>query len=666
MISKFKDISMIQEVLHEAMTGLWMIELEDGKSPRMYADPTMLELLGLDFEPAPEECYNSWDKNIVDEYRPLVSECVNKIISIGRAEVEYSWIHPKLGKIFVRCGGVPDCSYSAGIRLRGYHQNVTDVIMLRQEKEKLEELNQEIIGSLHNLFFSVFRIDINKNSIKAIRIPEDIPNFVNQELPYADFLENYAANTFHPDDCPQLCEDFSLKHFHSLIEKGIDRFSREYRRKFKDGYHWVSCNIYFEFKNQTSNWGILALQDINEQKQKEEESHQALINAFHMAQSANYAKSDFLSRMSHDIRTPINAIIGMAKLAQHHVGDEEKLISYFEKIDTSSKLLLSLVNEVLDMNTIENGNFKLNKSSFSLPDLLNNIISIIHPSIDEKQQHLEFSTKNLIHTDVIGDALRLEQIFMNILTNANKYTGVNGIIQFIIEELPSETLHTARYCFTCEDNGIGMSQEFLKKIFDPFIRADDSRISKISGTGLGMTITKNLVQMMDGTIQVESKLSKGSRFIVVLELYLQEKKQEPQIKIDINSLNLQNKHLLLVEDNELNREIAQEFLEMSGAEVHSVVNGKEAVDCFSESSLYYYDAIFMDIQMPVMNGNEAAAAIRSLDRKDAPIVPIIAMTANAFTQDILQSKQSGMNEHLTKPIQLSQLAFVLKKWVKTD
>ena len=378
---KIQDISTMQDVLHESMTGLWIIEIEEGCNSRMFADETMLDLLGLTEEASPEECYEHWYRNIDKEYYPVVNSCVDNMIRQGRAEVQYPWQHPVFGRIYIRCGGVAERISEKVLRLRGYHQNVTDTIVMRREKEKLEELNEEIVGSLHNLFFAVYRIDMESNSVRAIRVPEDVEEISEEEFSYDLFWDDFARKTLHPSWYEDMKRELSLQHFRELIVEGYDRYTIEGYRKINGEYHYISCNVYFGGKK---NWAILALQDTHEQKKREEKSRSALKEAYELAQNANKAKSDFLSKMSHDIRTPLNAVIGMTELARLHMDDKEKLLYDLEQIGVSSQLLLSLVNEVLDMSKIESGKFELNNSDFNLHELLEEVICLMRTQAEEK------------------------------------------------------------------------------------------------------------------------------------------------------------------------------------------------------------------------------------------------------------------------------------------
>ncbi len=544
---------------------------------------------------------------------------------------------------------------------------------------------------------------------------------------------------------------------------------------------------------------VVIWKDISEFRSMELQTRIALKEAYEVAEHASKAKSEFLSRMSHDIRTPMNAIIGMTSIAKAHLGDQERVADCLQKINISSKHLLSLINEVLDMSKIESGKVDLNEEAFNLSDLIDNLSLMIRPQMQAKHHNFNIQINNVEHEDVIGDSLRIQQSFVNLIGNAVKYTPEGGNIDLIISEKPCRQHQFGCYEFVFQDNGIGMSQDFVERIFEPFSRAEDTRINKIQGTGLGMAITNNLVHMMNGEIKVESELGKGSKFTVTIFLRLQDteavsydefrglsvliaddsvptceaaclmlsemgiqsewvltgeetlkkiaekhesgddyfavifdwripgingieltreinSKENPPIIIvsaydwsdieldarsagarvfiskplfksrfaylfhdilggkeavddecdtiqEISEQNFEGKRILLVEDNDLNTEIATEILGMANLRVEHAENGKRAVEMFSASETGYYDLIFMDIQMPVMNGYEATKAIRELDRDDALNIPIVAMTANAFTEDMEAAIKSGMNGHIAKPLDFGQLTKILSKWL---
>ena len=389
------------------------------------------------------------------------------------------------------------------------------------------------------------------------------------------------------------------------------------------------------------------------------QAKRAAEEAFQVAQEASRSKSSFLANMSHDIRTPMNAIIGITSLIRYDAGNKGKVIEYADKIDTSSQHLLGIINDVLDMSKIEAGKTVFKYSDFSLLDFIQELDTIFHSQISEKKQTFTITKENIRHEWVNGDRVHLMQIFSNLLSNAIKYTQEGGEILLLAEECGSNSSVYAKYRFLVSDNGMGMSADFKDTIFDPFTRAENSLTSKIQGTGLGMAITRNLVEAMGGTIDVESEPGQGSCFEVLIDLKIagdrsvslssQAETDEPDDNI------LQGMHFLCAEDNELNAEILMELLKIEGAACTICENGEKILKAFEQSVPGDYDMILMDVQMPVMNGYEAAKAIRSSSHELAKKIPIIAMTANAFSEDIQHSLAAGMNAHISKPVDMKTL-----------
>ena len=389
-----------------------------------------------------------------------------------------------------------------------------------------------------------------------------------------------------------------------------------------------------------------------------------LQKALEQAKTASVEKSNFLFNMSHDIRTPMNAVIGMTSLIRHDAGNKDKVIEYADKIDVSSQHLLGIINDILDMSKIEAGKTVFKYDDFSILNFIQEINNLFHSQIDEKKQILT-TKKNIRHEWVNGDQLHLMQIFNNLLSNAVKYTQEGGEIQFLVEECETNSSVYAKYRFLVRDNGIGMSADFKDKIFDAFTRAENSVTNKIQGTGLGMAITRNLVEAMGGTIDVESELGQGSCFEVLIELRIAEDRtvalaaQEDTDEQDGNIL--QGMRFLCAEDNELNAEILTELLKIEGAECTICENGEEVLKAFEQSAPGDYDMILMDVQMPVMNGYDATRAIRRSTHELAKTIPIIAMTANAFSEDIQYSLAAGMNAHISKPVDMKTLEKTIRR-----
>lgn len=586
----------------------------------------------------------------------------------------------------------------------------------------------------------------------------------------------------------------------SRFKRGDTRVEFEYRNSSGKKFTRVSALL----SENSVNGHVIAVVsavDITEERIEEQETKQALMDAYDAANRANQAKSDFLSHMSHDIRTPMNAIIGMTSIAATHLDDKDRVADCLAKVTSSSKHLLTLINEVLDMSKIESGKMELTEEEINLPELIDNLLVMVRPQLDAKGHELKLTIQNVEHEHVVGDSLHIQQAFVNIMSNAVKYTPEKGKISFTITEKVTNQPKVGCYEFVFEDNGIGMSPEYLEHIFEPFSRADESSHNKVQGTGLGLAITLNIIRMMGGDVKVESEEGKGSKFIVTMFLKLRDvtevsceqflnlpvlvaddeksacestcimlkelgmrgewvltggeavekvreakasgndyfavildwhmpqmngiaaakeirkimgdgvtiimlsahdwteiemearaagvdafiskplfksrllylfrslaEEEDTQVKEEKKEQTHQEdftgRRVLLVEDNEINAEIAQEILESTGLMVDHVWDGSQAVNTLLEIEPGYYDLVFMDVQMPVMNGYEAARAIRSTGRKDLVKIPIIAMTANAFAEDVQTAMNAGMNQHIAKPLDISQLMGALNKWLE--
>ena len=420
-----------------------------------------------------------------------------------------------------------------------------------------------------------------------------------------------------------------------------------------------------EYEKRNNEIQMQALREMEESNKKLKKAKDITTEALQTAENANKAKTDFLSNMSHDIRTPMNAIIGMTSLIRHDAGNKAKVIEYADKIDISSQHLLGIINDVLDMSKIEAGKTVFKYTDFSILDFVTELNTIFHSQIDEKKQTLTIIKENIRHEWVNGDQVHLMQIFSNLVSNAVKYTQEGGKIQFLVEECEATSSVYAKYHFLVSDNGMGMSADFKDTIFDAFTRAESSVTNKIQGTGLGMAITKNLVEAMGGTIDVESELSQGSCFEVLIDLRIAEDRSvssAEQAEKDEPAGNvLKGMRFLCAEDNELNAEILMELLKIEGAECTICENGEEILKTFEKSAPEDYDMILMDVQMPVMNGYEATKAIRRSSHELAKTIPVIAMTANAFSEDIQNSLAAGMNAHVSKPVEMR----VLEKTIRS-
>lgn len=673
---------------------------------------------------------------------------------------------------------------------------------LEEERTRRDVLEKaSIISSLSRMFFATYYLDLENDTFRPVTQKVEVENVLGDERSCAQAFRLYAQNFVHPDDREDYLAYVSHENLCNTLSRERPLVAFEYRRlpEQDNRMAWIRATVVLAAAiDGRPKQAVYVVQDVTESKLKEAQEQQALREACKAANHANAAKSEFMSRMSHDIRTPMNAIIGMTAIAGKYLEDHERVADCLGKITVSSKHLLSLVNDVLDMSKIESGKIDLAEEEINLSDLIANLVTMIRPSIDQKKHNFNVHIANVEHEHVIGDSMRIQQIFMNILGNAVKYTPPGGDIEMEINEKASSAYGYGCYEFIFRDNGIGMSREFQEKMFEPFSRAEDSMVTKTEGTGLGMTIARNIARMMDGDISVESTPGKGSQFVVILSFRIAHttapntdrlvdlpvlvvdddetasqmtcmilenigmngeyvlsgkeavervwehhqtdqdyfsvildwkmpdmdgietakairKKVGPDVPIIILSaydwsdvedearcagvngfiskplfksrlvylfnqiaagdeeeepleteLTAQagtaGKRILLVEDNELNREIAEELIGETGVLVESAEDGRKALERFEQMPEDYYDMIFMDIQMPVMNGYEATAAIRELPREDASRIPIIAMTANAFAEDIRKCENAGMNGHLAKPLDIKQLIQCLKTW----
>lgn len=670
-------------------------------------------------------------------------------------------------------------------------------IKYRIQSSKLVSEKQEmsqIVSATTRLFTRFSLVDYSADSYEYLGGKK---SGAPEKGTYTELIEYLRTKYIKGEDGVDMAEVISPEYVCTHLTKEVPYLQFEYEIDM-GGRKWENISIICLNRKKGKPVHVLyAIQDVTALKEREQEIRLALKNTSEAAEAANRAKTDFLARMSHDIRTPMNAIMGMTAVAAMHLDDKDRLADCLSKITVSSRHLLALINDVLDMSKIESGKVSLSEEPFSMADMVDSVVTIIKDQIKAKNQTFRVHINDIPHENVIGDTLRLRQVFVNILGNAVKFTPEGGTIIFTIRECESHIHSMACYEFICEDNGMGMDKEFIKTIFDPFSRSKQSE--GIEGTGLGMPITRNIVRMMSGNIEVESELGVGSKFTVRLHLRIQEQGDEDtaslaQLRVlvadddksscittceildnigmranwvlsgeeaieetvsahkrgedfaavildwkmpnkdgiqtakeikqnvgedipiiilsaydwtevegkareagihafiekplfrsrlvyalksalsdnrvskklgteELENAGFAGRRVLLVEDNELNMEIAQELLSFTGISVESAENGQIAVEKFKDSAQGYYDLIFMDIQMPVMNGYEATAAIRTCEHPDAKTIPIIAMTANAFSDDIWKSQEAGMNDHVAKPVEVSKLMEALNKWL---
>ncbi len=522
---------------------------------------------------------------------------------------------------------------------------------------KYIENRNETIQMIGNSYYAIYRIRIEDSTYEMIKGSE----YVRQRLPYKGSYEELMkvlVCCMDEETKGDFEKSFSLKNIYELAEKKTIDFGGDFLRLFGDEYRWVNVRLLQDPEHGPGE-AVLCFREVEEEKERQLQSIRFLENALAAADASEKSQKQFFSSMSHDMRTPLNAIIGMADLGLRKDCSYEELTEYLKKISVSSKQLLTLINDILEMSRLEQGKVDLQNSTFNLCDIFETCVSPFE--IQAKEQDKQFDVKiDVCSPMVCGDSSRLTQILNNLLSNAVKYTETGDRITVSLSQIKESG--KGRYKFVVEDTGSGMSEEFLPRLFEPYEREKRFGAKNVAGTGLGMPIVKNLVSQMGGEITVDSKLGKGTRFCVILPFsvsYLEEVSEKKEAEFS----TLEGKHILLAEDNEINMEIVSEFLDMKGIEISAVENGREAVEQFSKSKEGFFDAILMDMQMPEMDGCEAAEKIRSFNRADAKSIPIVALTANAFSEDIARTAAAGMNVHLSKPIDPELLWSTLEKLI---
>ena len=647
----------MHEFLQFSKMGFWRIEVREGQEPRFYANSVMNELLGTPEDMSPEERFVFHRARIHDEDRELFLEYSDKLTK-ERAEIVYRYIHPNAGEMYVRCGGKRDESIKDYISISGFHQDISETVRLEKDRlaeQRLAEMNQTLRKE-HILQQDYYKelLDVQSCGLMAYTLPGHKIVHMNAEA-----LRMYGYKTI----------DEVQKNLGNIL-RGFYYPNPETKEKLKmlregDGsvdYEFVirpgsadECHALAKTKKFISltgeNMVLTTFLDVSDMVM--------LQNALNRAEEGSRAKTAFLFNMSHDLRTPMNAIIGYADLMERHWGEKDVTTEYLHKLQSASKFLLSLINNVLEMARIESGKESLNESECNIFKINDTIDAITSGSFQKK--NLQFSRSvHVKHENVICDPLKIHEIFLNIFSNAAKYTPDGGRIHVEVEELPSERDGYAVYRTVVSDTGIGIDKKYIPHLFESFSREKNSSESGVIGTGLGLSIVKSLVEMMNGTVAVESEPGQGTTFTVTLthKVVQNEKEEQYEQETAADPAIFCGRRVLLAEDNELNAEIAKTILEDAKMQVELAADGEEAVTMLKKSEVGYYDLILMDIQMPKMNGYEATKRIRALPGELSRI-PIIAMTANAFEEDRRAAFAAGMNEHVAKPIEISRLMEVM-------
>lgn len=781
-------------ILSSAGLGLWTIELDDGKPPRMYADKAFLQILGLPDETLPEDLYNLWCNNIDLSYYEEFAESIDMMTRGEMSELEYAWNHQSRGIIFLRSHGGRNNEYTRGVRLEGCCTDVTEQIEFKMHLRELDQYS-DIANTLGDGFDNIYYVNINDNSfiefnaqgvaktldfqnitdffegfeqtLEKVVCKEDwdtVKDFINKEkllnglendravsVAFRFFIDGRmvyyrlkAAKTPDSDNhivvtlenvdeeetakaerkaisirdmavISGLSDDFgcvvyvdyeTLSEAHYRFDPVFDEFIPGWSKidnfgkrlellvntvvhpsdreafcaatepakvlEMVEREHMYFVNfrlqidgedIYYQIKfvkdENSKNHVIAGFHSVDAETKRE-------MASLEKAELANKAKSAFLFNMSHDIRTPLNAMIGFTDMAVKNIDDKTKALDYLNKSKLSSEHLLSLINDVLDMSRIESGKVELDLNPVNLDENGDDVVPMLKSLAEKKNVKFEFVRHDVENRYVYVDFLRMNQVLINVVSNAVKYTPSGGSVNVDISEVPSDREGYGMYQFVIKDTGIGMSSEYLKHLFDEFSRERTSTVSKQQGTGLGLAITKRIVDMMEGSIDVESKVGEGSKFTIRIPMRIQENPEVVEqvrfVHSERESVSFEGFKVLVVEDNELNLEISRDVLESAGVIVEAAADGSIAVECLKVKGPDYYDCILMDIQMPVMDGFEATRAIRKMfpDKR----IPIIALSANAFDEDRRKSFEAGMDGHLAKPIVIAQLDDALKKFLK--
>ncbi|MFR2404200.1 MAG: hybrid sensor histidine kinase/response regulator, partial [Eubacterium callanderi] len=546
------------------------------------------------------------------------------------------------------------------------------ILMLSQidSRKRLEQEWEAFNAGVTTLFGECMLLNLEDGTYTTAKFDNSFPEFPVQGDFDSQNIE-YCNALIHPDDREVFRNAFSLESIRESVAAGETVIVRELRRLAPDGvYRWTEMiGILVISAAVGERTVVLTFRDVDDIRKEEERKRAALLDALNLAEQANNAKSDFLSRMSHDIRTPMNAIIGMASIAEANIRDTVKTEDCIHKIQASAHFLLALINDILDMSKIESGKMSIIREPFDLCALLRELEVIIDAQAREKGQQFSVLMPAHMEAEYYGDSLRLNQILMNLLSNAVKYTPDGGKITLRVNEDRKKGKKSVMR-FEVEDNGIGMSEAFLKHIYEPFRQDERKEEKRQEGTGLGLSITRNLVHLMGGSISISSELGKGTCFTVELP-FVQEEGNWPEASSENKKTadpektkgGFEGKRLLIVEDNPLNLEIAEILFGMEGFDIETEEDGESAVCRFSNSPEGYYDMILMDVRMPVMDGLEATKAIRKLERPDAATIPILAMTANAFTEDVKATREAGMNSHLAKPLEMEVVLREIRKFI---
>ena len=615
-----------------------------------------------------EDCTSVYKVNLLDDTAevvkleqganaPKILKNREKIILCYSKELKYYYDH------FVIKESAPDFPVLIAFR------HVDEIIKEeRNHQRELEDslaevkMNNEIISAISKIYYMIYRIDLQDFYYEEITGGSENHRFTGMKGTAAAHITSDSSEKVASKYRAMVKQFYDLSTLKKRLEKeesiAVDYLATD------NNWHLARFIVQSRAEDGTARQVLLVIRVISEEKRREK----YLIDAVEEANRANEAKSEFLSRMSHDIRTPMNAIMGFTRVARNHLHEPDKILDCLDKINLSGSNLQQLINDVLDISRIESGEFRIDSEPVKLSELCKLYEQNIRGTAEDKNQKFICNRHDIIYDTVLSDRLRIGQIYMNLLSNAVKYTPEGGTVELEVYEEPFPDKDKIRLVSIVRDNGIGMSEKFMKEMYSQFSRAIDTRVNKVQGSGLGLAIVKKIVDQMNGTIEATSRLHEGTTFRVTLDVPFIGEQEVSETTAEIPFFKLRPsriiKTLLIAEDNDLNYEILEEQLEMYGIHCVRAVNGKECVQLFEIDPSGTYDAILMDMQMPVMNGLDATRAIRRLPSPESKQIPIIALTANAYLEDVQKCKEAGMNDHMSKPVQIEQIIRTVERWMK--
>lgn len=615
-----------------------------------------------------EDCTSVYKVNLLDDTAevvkleqganaPKILKSREKIILCYSKELKYYYDH------FIIKESAPDFPVLIAFR------HVDEIIKEeRNHQRELEDslaevkMNNEIISAISKIYYMIYRIDLQDFYYEEITGGSENHRFTGMKGTAAAHITSDSSEKVASKYRAMVKQFYDLSTLKKRLEKeesiAVDYLATD------NNWHLARFIVQSRAEDGTARQVLLVIRVISEEKRREK----YLIDAVEEANRANEAKSEFLSRMSHDIRTPMNAIMGFTRVARNHLHEPDKILDCLDKINLSGSNLQQLINDVLDISRIESGEFRIDSEPVKLSELCKLYEQNIRGTAEDKNQKFICNRHDIIYDTVLSDRLRIGQIYMNLLSNAVKYTPEGGTVELEVYEEPFPDKDKIRLVSIVRDNGIGMSEKFMKEMYSQFSRAIDTRVNKVQGSGLGLAIVKKIVDQMNGTIEATSRLHEGTTFRVTLDVPFIREQEVSETTAEIPFFKLRPsriiKTLLIAEDNDLNYEILEEQLEMYGIHCVRAVNGKECVQLFEIDPSGTYDAILMDMQMPVMNGLDATRAIRRLPSPESKQIPIIALTANAYLEDVQKCKEAGMNDHMSKPVQIEQIIRTVERWMK--